>query len=172
MQGRELIYHLNQLDPFFTDIGNICIQQHGENLLEDILKEKRQEVQSGKIKGLMLFKVNHPIGFAWVDLVSKNYGNIVLHVYQDAYVDELCKAVSQKGLLSGNLVELIQYKEIAPYRAAMTKLGFIETHRQRMGMELEADWAKEPEIPKNLTFEPITKKISLRFRQLALKHIK
>ncbi len=158
MQARQLVYHVKQLDPFFEDIGNICTQQHGENLLEDILKEKKQEVQSGKIKGLMLFKVNNPIGFAWVDLVTKNYGNIVLHVYQDVYVEELCKAVSQKGLLSGNLVELIQYKEIAPYRAAMTKLRFIETHRQRMGMELEADWAKEPEIPKNLTFEPITKK--------------
>jgi len=151
-----LLKHVDKLSLFFEDIVRCWDERGGGPGLREVLEQKQQEIQTQKISGIMAFKNTAPIGFSWVDLVSENYGNIVLHTFQDEECEALAESAIKEGLLKGRLLELIQFRPNDLYWKTFTRYGYRDNFRQRMGMELTEETVPSPSIPPDIGFEPMS----------------
>ena len=119
------------------------------------LEQKREEIRQGKVRGVMAFDEEQPVGLAWTELPHGEYGNILLHTFQPEHRLELAESCVRAGLLDNLILELVQLRPGDEYRRAFVGLGLREKLRQKMIFRLDQR-PQPPEGPADLSFEPLT----------------
>ena len=135
------------------------------------LNEQMLKVSLKKIKGIMVYHKKKPIGFAILELPSKNYGCLVLCAIEDKYYKPLAEQLMKADIMNKSLVEIVHFcKTEAIFYDVFEQKGYDEAERFRMKLDLSNKFNKlENEV---ITFEewqpdyfPMTGEISFRAHQ-------
>ncbi|MFC1754313.1 GNAT family N-acetyltransferase [Thermoproteota archaeon] len=154
---KQLKDNLHFIDIFLDDIERLWFLKGYSPGIKEALINKLANVYSGKIPGIMLFRDNAPIAFAWVDKITENYGNMILHCLEIEDQALLADSLVKTGLLNEALLEMIHFHEGSEaYCHAFRSAGLLENKRQRMGRLLETP-INPPLLPPHLKLESLTK---------------
>jgi GNAT superfamily N-acetyltransferase len=128
------------MELFISDIEALWKKLNAPPGIRDTLNKKVDDILNDKIKGIMLFEDDAPVGVAWVEIVGIHYGNIVFHHLKDGIQEILVNEMKKSGLTDGYLTELIKFNDPNQrYADAMVEEGYHETVRQRMALDFKND---------------------------------
>ncbi|MBT5855254.1 GNAT family N-acetyltransferase [bacterium] len=154
LEFRPLIANIDHLETLFDEMDRQWLA-HGQTAsLKPELEKKREMILKREIDGIIGFEEDSPVALAWVDLPNGCYGNAVVHCTRPELEPPLIQALHETGLLTGNVVELVQIVKGFSYRDAFIALGYKEKERQRMTIELK-DYP-EPEPLEGVVCDVIT----------------
>lgn len=170
---KDLKASLNFLDIVFQDVQAIWLKRGGPANIIEILNNKKKEISEDKLKGVMIFDHDLPVGFAWVELMNPKYGNMVMHTLAEVFQEPLADYMASSGMMDGAVLELIQFVTNTIYFDTFRRLGLYENKRQRMAKYLNEPIEKpEPRPDTELVLQtethiPISSAISYRAHQVS-----
>ena len=131
--------HSKDLEVLFDDIEELLKNIEGFEQVRDFLEERTVKIKNNELQGIVLFDNLIPKGFAWIELVSECYGNIITHALEEVYQKPLMEALIRSNLLENTLFEQIQFEATEIYRDTLKENHFIQIQRDRMYFDLSKD---------------------------------
>ncbi len=130
--------NLELMTPLTDHITKLWKELQGADGIEKTLRDRKEDIISGKNKGIILLDGHTPVGLAWIESVGLHYGNIAFHTTHSEYEPHLAKAAIDAGMFSNHwLHELVRFKAETKYREAMEYFGIQACTRDRMVIYLD-----------------------------------
>jgi len=145
----------SHLDAILDDMERAWREAGQPQSIRPQLEQKRDEICQGKVRGVMAFDEERPVGLAWTELPHGNYGSILLHSLRPEYRPRLAESCVRAGILDNLILELVQLRPGDEYRRAFVGLGLPEKQRQKMVFRLD-HLPRSPEIPTEISLEPLS----------------
>ena len=115
-----------------------------------------EKINSNQTKTFTFIDENNTIlGLGVIELLDVNYGNLILHTIEADHEAYFAHFIAKEGLITNNILELIQFRNSFSYRDEFIRMGYREKERVRMIHKNIASF-KGIQAEENTSFKEIT----------------
>ncbi|RAP32847.1 hypothetical protein DID75_03770 [Candidatus Marinamargulisbacteria bacterium SCGC AG-410-N11] len=137
----SLLDHLDTIDVFINDMKQYWtepdkVDQYANQMKTQVLKCSDP---NSKVRGLVAFDNEIPVGICWTEVSNKHYGHFTIHTIDDDSATALIQEMINQKHFDQALLELVQIKETPIYRDTCLSFKLIENERKRMACWLDKD---------------------------------